>query len=323
MTPEEARDSHGGPSALPVELRRRYRLYLLPLVLCPVVLMVTACVVVPSRWLELRARNIYLANLGYGATLHGADCEIVVAGDSSAMVGVDPAELRERTGMSACNVAEFEGMTILNGTMVLDRYLAQNARPRFLVFAYTPEDFDPQSQRHEIGLFEAITWRMRQPGRLLSVAELLRHPEEFFVWVEQGLRLTVERSLNRPAPVEILEYRAKRGGQLPSDAPAPAECESAGRPHSEPDRAWVDGLRAKYGVGGTTVLMDATPMPPCDEQLAYFEQRLPGVIDNRVETFPLDAYTTDGRLHMNAAGAARFSEQIAEQILEPRVKGER
>ena len=93
----------------------------------------------------LRAGNTYVANLGYGATLYGVDCQVVVSGDSSAMVGVDPGLIRRRTGLNTCNIGEFEGMTILNGTMVVDRYLAQNAKPRFLVFRYTPEDLIPKA----------------------------------------------------------------------------------------------------------------------------------------------------------------------------------
>ncbi|ADW67554.1 hypothetical protein [Granulicella tundricola] len=143
--------------------RRSLVLYLLPLILVPYLLLLIALFLVPSRWLAVRSGNTYLANLGYGATLHHADCQIVVYGDSTAMVGIDPAVLRERTGLSACNIAEFEGMTILNGTMIVDQYLAQNQRPKYLVFLYTPEDFQPESQRAMVGMFEGLTWRFGQP----------------------------------------------------------------------------------------------------------------------------------------------------------------
>ena len=294
---------------------RRLAFYLLPLILSPILFFVAAYLIVPSKWLALRSGNTYLANLGYGATLYGVDCQVVVSGDSSAMVGVDPGVIRRRTGLNTCNIAEFEGMTILNGTMVVDRYLAQNARPRFLVFLYTPEDFDPQSQRREVGMYEAATWRLSQPHRLSNLIAVVRRPDEFFTWAEQGLRLAVERIMSKPASPEILQFRAEHQGQLPIHAPPLTACEG-GRPYSAPDRNWVSGLRAKYGGQGITVLIDSTPMPPCDPELAYFQQRLPGVIDNSVETVPLEMFTADGRLHANAAGAARISNMIADQIVQ-------
>ncbi len=296
---------------------RRLTLYLLPLILSPILLFVAAYFIVPSNWLALRAGNTYAANLGYGATLYGVDCQVVVSGDSSAMVGVDPGVIRRRTGLKTCNIAEFEGMTILNGTMVVDRYLAQNARPRFLVFLYAPEDFDPQSQRREVGMYEAVTWRVGQPQhRLSNLLAVIRHPDEFFAWAEQGMRLAVERVPSKAAPPETRQFRAERQGQLPIHAPPLTECPSGRRPHSDPDRKWVSGLRSKYGGQGITVLVDSTPMPPCDPDLAYFQQRLPGVIDNPVETLPVEMFTTDGRLHANAAGAARISSMIADQIIQ-------
>ena len=295
--------------------RRRFYLYLLPILFFPALMLIAACWIVPSRWMLLHARNSYLTNLGYGATLRGADCQIVVYGDSSAMVGVDPSVLSRETGLTACNIAEFEGMTILNGTMVLDDYLAQNRPPRFLVFVYTPEDFDPATRRNEVGMFEAITWRMGQPGKLKDLAAVMRHPEEFFTWAEQGLRLAVERSQTPEASLAVQNIRADHDGQLPVSAPAMTSCggpSTSARNH--PDRAWVQGLRSKYGAGGIDVLVDPMSVPDCDAQLAQFRQQLAGVADETVETLPVNVFTTDGRLHMNAEGANLFSQRIAEQI---------
>ena len=64
------------------------------------------------------------------------------------------------------------------------------------------------------------------------------------------------------------------------------------------------------------MLIDSTPMPTCDPDLAYFQRRLPGVIDSPVETVPVGMFTTDGRLHANAAGSARISSMIADQIIQ-------
>jgi hypothetical protein len=289
--------------------------YLAPFILIPCVFLGSACFFLPSRWVVVRSENKYLINLAWGATLHNVNCQIVIYGDSTAMVGIDPALIRQRTGLSACNIAEYEGMTIFNGTMVLDRYLSQNQRPKFLIFLYSPEDFDPSSQRHVVGLYEAMTWRVGQPNRLINLATLLRRPDEFFYWAGLGWRLTLERVAKRPASNDILQFRTAHKGQYPVDAPTATECETMVRPLSIPDREWIAGLR-KYNRDGTTVLVDSTPMAPCDPKLSYFQQTLSALVDNRFQTIPITAFTTDGRMHANATGSALLSNMVADQVLQ-------
>jgi hypothetical protein len=309
-------DTGGEESApIPPATRRRLYLYLLPLVAGPVLLFVAALLIIPTQWFALRSGNAYLVNLAYGAKLRNADCQILIYGDSSAMVGVDPALVSERTGLSTCNIAEFQPMTLLNDTMVLDTYLERNARPRFLVFLFAPEDLDLQSQRNN-GPFEAITYRMRQPHRLESLVALApQYPGALFSWVEQGLRFTLEHLLSKPASPEVQHLRDASHGQLRMDAPTLTSCESLHH-DAAPDKRWIAGLRSKYQRNGTTVRVDATPVATCDPSLAFFQQHVPDVIDNHLETLPIDAYTSDGRLHVNAKGSKLMSEMIAEQIVQ-------
>jgi len=303
--------------ALPLStaLRRQMMLYLLPLMMGPLLMLLVGCFVLPSKWVALHSQNTYLVNLGWGATLHNANCQIVVYGDSTAMVGINPAVIKERTGLNTCNIAEFEGMTILNGTMVLDRYLEQNRKPQFIVFLYAPEDFDPPSQRNMVSTFEAINWRMGQPHKLASLYAIRHHPQYFFEWIEQGWRTVIQRLGTKPAAPKVVDFRADHSGQFPIEAPTQTACEDTVRPTSVPSEEWVSGLR-KYNRDDMTVLVDSTPMPPCDPKLTYFRERLSGLIDNEVKTLPIGSFTTDGRLHVNAAGSVLLSNTVANQILQ-------
>jgi hypothetical protein len=303
----------GRRAPVPPTVRRRLYLYLLPLIGSPFLLLMAALIIVPSRWFALHSQNSYLVNVGYGAKLYGENCQVVIYGDSSAMVGIDPSLIRARTGLSTCNIAEFQPMTMLNGTMLLDMYLAHNAPPRFLVFFFAPEDLDPHSQLTN-GPFEAIVWRMRQPDKLKSVIYLtLHYPSALMGWVEQGLRFTLVNALSKPVSAEIQHIRERTHGQLPTSAPLRTVCDSLLH-NAPPDKAWVAGLRSKYGLGGTTVLVDATPLATCDPSLSFFRQELPGVIDNQMEALPVSVYNVDGRLHVDAEGSAIFSKMVADQI---------
>jgi hypothetical protein len=276
--------------------------------------LIAALIILPSNWFALHSQNSYLVNVGYGAKLYGENCQVLIYGDSSAMVGIDPSIIRARTGLSTCNIAEFQPMTRLNGTMLLDTYLKHNAPPRFLVFFFAPEDLDPQSQRTN-GPFEAIVWRMRQPDKWKSVIYLASHyPGALMTWVEQGLRFTLVHGLSKPVSTEIQHLRERTHGQFPMSAPSLSACDGVLR-NAPPDKAWVAGLRSKYGVGGTTVLVDATPLATCDPSLPFFRHELPGVIDNRMEALPVSVYNVAGRLHVDAEGSAIFSNMVADQIV--------
>ena len=82
-----------------------------------------------------------------------------------------------------------------------------------------------------------------------------------------------------------------------------------------PDPIWIDQLRSRYAVDGTTVLVDATPTADCDPNLAFFQSHLNGVIDNApYRPIPISSFIDNGRLHANQSGVRLISEMIATQI---------
>ena len=313
----EKMQENDGASSVPVAPRSRSGLYwyITPLVLCPILMLVAAIYIVPGNWLAEHSGNAFLVTLGYGAQLRNMDCQIVIYGDSTAMVGLSPALIRQRTGLSTCNIAETEGMTMLNDTMVLDQYLQHNARPRFIVFMYSPEGMDPQSQRKspEVTTFEAVTYRFRQPDKLKAFLTLMRYPEDVFTWAEHGMRMSLNGIFMQPLPPETRLLRAKTLGQTSFQGAPLQSCFYWSRA-TPPDRAWVQSLRARYGRGGTTVLVDSMLLPECDGDLGYFRGKLAGVIDNRIDVLPVEDYYSGGR-HVNPAGTIPLSNMVADQIL--------
>ena len=164
--------------------------------------------IVPSNWFVERSGSTYLANFAYGDTLHDRKCQIVIYGDSTAMVGVDPSVLTARTGLTACNIAEFEGMTMVTGTLLVDRFLAHNPRPKYLVFLFAPEDLSIPRQWERVSTFEATSWIVRHDLSLHTVALLAAHPSATFAWAEQGLRMAALRLGRKPFPPETAQIRS-------------------------------------------------------------------------------------------------------------------
>ena len=315
MGPETQHEKAGESLASGYSRRRLYS-YLAPIVLLPIAILAAALIVVPTDWFADRSDNLFMDTLGYGASLHNANCQIAVYGDSTAVVGINPFLIREKTGLSTCNIAEVAGVNVVDGTMPLDQYLAQNSRPRYLVFLFAPEGLNPESQRHnpEITTFEGVTYRFRQPHKLASFIALMRHPDDIFSWAEHGIRMSLGDLRTRPMPPETKYTRFRTLGQTTFTNPPMTTCNY---PHHNPrpDLQWIHGLRTKYGIDGTTVLIDATLLPACDPDLAFFRQQLAGVIDNNYEeTLPMADYYAGGR-HVFPAGADALSWMVADQIL--------
>ena len=306
---------HYGPGPEPdARTRRQLYLYLLPLVAFPVLLLAAAFLIIPTQWFNTHTGSTYLANLGYARTLHGADCQVLVYGDSTAMVGVRPAVITAKTGLTACNIAEFEGMTQVTGTLLVDRFLENNPRPRFLVFLYAPEDLNPSVGWNGVSTFEATSYIVEHEHTAATLKALLTHPGPVFDWAAQGTRQAMLNARNKGLSEETMTLRARNGGQMPIKTEKTLPCDDTRR-EVRPQAAWMKGLRRKYAVGGTEVLIDATPTIPCDPSLRYFQLTTHGLIDNQpYAPITADSYTDDGRLHANALGAERISTMIADQV---------
>ena len=292
-------------------------LYLLPIVVLPLLLIASAFLVIPSRWFALHSGNTYVANLGYGATLFDRDCQVLIYGDSSAMVGLDPAVIRQQTGLTTCNIAEFEGMTLIGHTSLVDTFLEHNPRPRFVVFLYTPEDLSIPNDwsSANVGTFEAVTFQLQHARNAQTMLELALHPGVTLGWAELGLRMALQHVGSQPVSFATAHLRESNDGQLPIMGGGLAKCDSI--PHNRlPDAAWISNLRRRYGVDGMRVIVDATPTVACDPSLGFFQQHLKGLIDDTPYLpIPIALYSNDGRLHANEQGSRALSTMVADQIL--------
>ncbi len=299
----------------PAAARWQLRAYVAAVVLTPLVLVAGT-----TWWMSTGAYlrhipYIYLADAGYGLQLHDAGCQVVVYGDSTALVGVSPSVIEQRTGLKTCNLAEVAGVQRINGLLVLEGYLRHNPRPRFLVFLYAPENLSDPAGWSEVSTFEGVFLRLQTRPDAAFWAEMLRHPTELTGSAELGFRTGVQWWLMPPVSQERLQLRFRQQGQVLMPGAAMTAC-PADVVRRAPQAAWLQRLRARYGVGGTTVLIDVTPEPPCDPSRPFYAAALrPGMLDDTLGTLPLAMYTDTGRLHTNEAGAEAISAAIAAQLL--------
>lgn len=255
----------------------------------------------------------YIVDTGYGSRLQHADCDVVIDGDSTALVGVLPRIIQQRTGLKTCNIAEVAGIKVVNGMMVLDDYLAHNRRPRYIVFVFAPENLTHPSRWAFVSDFEGWFYRIRFHRDAGFWRRFLQDPNGSLANVELSFRDGVEWLPKSPLPPALEHERDHNGGHVTEPGTTLTHC-SNDTIYRQPDPAWLDFLRRTYAVGGTRVLINVMPMPACDEGLPFYRTRLAGLIDNTVDTLPINDYTTSGRLHTNDTGTAALSERIAAQL---------
>jgi hypothetical protein len=104
------------------------RLYLLILLGTVAAYLAGMLAVGGTQWFFYHNNYFALRNIGYSRTLHHADCQVVLTGDSSALTGLDPQAVMRVTGMTACNVAEGGTITAVTGpwTPICNRTRLQN-----------------------------------------------------------------------------------------------------------------------------------------------------------------------------------------------------
>jgi hypothetical protein len=254
----------------------------------------------------------YVADTGYGSRLQHADCDILIDGDSTALVGVLPRIIEQRTGLKTCNIAEVSGVKLVNGMMVLDDYLAHNRPPQYLVFVLSPENLHNPANWSFVSGWEGWFYRIRFRPDAAFWQNTFRDPDTSFANAELSFRNGIEWFLKRPFPPQLVHERDLNGGHVSEPGAALTHCANDTKIYA-PEPAWLSHIRSAYGVNGTRVLIDVMPMAACDQGLPYYRARLANLTDNGVDTLPIGDYSTSGRLHTTDQGTIDLSNRLAAQ----------
>jgi len=298
----------------------------LALVFCiPALLLLAAFAAANTNWFFYHDNYFTLRNIGYSLTLHHADCQVVLTGDSSALTGLDPLTVTRATGLSACNVSEGGTITTVTGWYPLDAYLRQNAPPKYIVFMFTPSLFRPShSWRDYSSYYEGIVYLLRYERNRSTYLKLLRHPYETFnfsTWAARDIITDALVHLTDPHKYDGVEdpalRRQRHNGLFTFYSGPETSCFRNGwdkSPTIATDSTWVSELRQRYSVNGTRVIVNVAPVADCDDMKDVYDRSLLGLHDNALEVLPISMFNSQD-VHFTPAGAERVSVGVANQIL--------
>ncbi len=303
---------------------KRAALWYAVLFVCVQLVAVVALLVTMTRpWFLTHDGYPSIYQAGYGMRLLHADCDVVLYGDSSALTGLDPQLIGKITGLKACNIAEARGIEDVVGLQFpLDAYLRTNKRPRFILMLLGPTGFVPNKKAFTEYSTEGMIYVLQYDHSREMLQGLRHRPRwllDFTFWAGQTvLEYELKQLLpwTRRVNVDTRKQRADRNGFWPFPLPPEVNCN-----YSKPNPAVATGnaddvaaTRRRYGVDGTHVIIDISPISNCDPYEGLYRRQLDGLHDNALVTLPMP-YFNDADVHFTAIGSAYVSTEAANQIL--------
>lgn len=238
-------------------------LFFIPVLVC---VLSYVAVVVPAMRFDRWGQSKWGPLLQYGYTVQDANADVVVFGDSSAFLGVDPRQVNAALGIHSLVIPDTLSSIPVTGDAPLRAYLQHNRAPRLLVLYVTAWDLDALHMRNQHSWYEGEEMLLRYGTARQILDFTARHPMEMLLF---PLRLNstlgvanLKASLRTDRAVSL----AQDLGHADYTDPFPPLSEGCAL---EPDQAaptpdtWVRELRQQYSTPQTTVAVYLAPLPAC------------------------------------------------------------
>lgn len=257
-------DVSAGPAA---EARgRTYLRYFLLACIIPVIGYMAAFPLVCSRSYEQWGETQWGPELEFPYAAGTPDADVVIFGDSSAFLGIDPRIVNAQLGIRSVVLPSTVGSLPVIGDGPLREYLAHHSKPKLIVLYFSAWNLDYQHAA-KVRLFEGEEMMMRhaRPGEIARFT--LQHPLEM---AEFPLRLY--SSFSSKMVTAILHHQSRTHdiaaglGHAPyieKFGPLTDLCRIPPAFLNQRGDSSVEELRKKYESPGTQVMVYLAPIPDC------------------------------------------------------------
>jgi hypothetical protein len=304
----------------PQQAAKRYCLFLLlfPLLAIPAFIRL-GC----SEFFLRHGASVWVQSNDSVFSMKDRDCDVLVFGDSTAMTGIDPEVIERNTGFKTCNIAVTNAVLAVTHNLTLNRYLANNNKPRVLLVQLSPDGFQPESNAWDQTVYpEGLLELLRHGTAAESRRVLLSHPQQSIAFAGYAAGFTMYAAVKdiwfhvtRLRPQE--DTVTIHNGFFTPPAPPSTSCEP-GATFSNPQaggtypRRVVGEYENDYAGRSGIVLVNVAPIPSCDQNLAAFSSELNGVTSNSLQPLPVGLFN-DPR-HYTAVGSAVVSRLVAQEL---------
>lgn len=256
--------------------------------------------------------------LDYGFEARDVNADVVIFGDSSAFIGVDPRIVNAELGVKTMVIPNTVGsLPVLNG-MPLKAYLAHNKPPRLLVMYFSAWNLDYNDPRRRDFLFEGEEILLRH-GSFTEILQFARRkPFELLTFP-----FKVYSTLGWNNFTYAIHHRyVKTGndvlGHMDFDfkyPPMVAPCTISDTFLSQTGDASVQSLVRQFTKAGTKVEVYLAPMPECSHTEAILQRSFRDVGAAKPVVLPPSWFVgDDSDAHIRPAQVAANSRLFAMRL---------
>lgn len=297
---------------------RRFALYLLIVMLIPLLAFLSIFPIARTGFFIRTSKRNFWHAMEYQFADRPEQCDVVIYGDSTALMGADPNIIQARTGLKTCNFAITYLGLATTGNLALDHYLAIHPAPRFIVLEVLPSHLRPPALDDESGIIDGFLIADRKLPPLQAAKLFLSHPKNSFYFAAQLWRQLISFTPSTSPDFSEATYRndiaslaAHHGFFGTQHAGGNTDCFYQFQQVSFSQK-YVASYR-KYEKDGTRVLIWPSPVRHCDIHLddyrvgtAFLRVPPPLLLDD--EAFA-DAQ------HLSESGVAQNSSALADALL--------
>lgn len=235
--------------------------------------------------------------LDFGFQAPHTNADILIFGDSSAAVGLDPRQISATLGLKVLNLPNTGASLHVIGDMNLRRYLATNTPPRLIVFYFTPWNLDyahepagPRIYEGEEMLVRHGTLRQITAFASSHLVDALQFPFRFY---SANPPNAIRTALRREHPSAAVAQALGHADPLTRRPPLQGPCTFPPDLTTEKPAATALALIQTYRTARTDLLFYLAPMPACDNVSEFTKRRYPALAAEPPQVLPVSWYKMD------------------------------
>ena len=257
--------------------------------------------------------------LDYGFDVRNVNADVVIFGDSSAFIGIDPRVVDAELGVKTVVIPNTVGSLPVLGVMPLQRYLTHNRPPRLLVLYFSPWNLDYNDPKRRDLLFEGEeilfrhgSWREIARFARRKPAEVLTFPFKVYSTLGWNNLSYALHHRDREQSTDALMGHMDYAFAYP---PMAAPCKLLASGLSSAGDASVRALVNKYTNAGTQVRVYLAPIPGCSNAGAALQHSFQDLAAARPIVLPPSWFVgDDADAHIRPVAVAANSRLFVKRL---------